>query len=88
MWNVIISTEERNIRDAFVFKLYSLLFKKLIYINYVRENRNPSIRTMIKVPRKYREYLVIYTTEYDDLYVLESIVVDDVQILKETVKGQ
>lgn len=42
---------------------------------------------MIKVSEKYREYLVIYTTGYDDSYVLETIVADDVQILKETVKG-
>lgn len=88
MWNVTAGTEERNNRDFFVFKLHSLLFKKLIYIKYVWENRDSSIRTMIKVLRKYREYLVIYTTEYDDLYILETIIVDDVHILKKTVKGQ
>lgn len=68
--------------------LQASFFKSYNYIKNVRENRDPSIRTMIKVPEKYREYLVIYTTEYDDSYVLETIVADDVQILKETVKGQ
>lgn len=68
--------------------LQACFFKSYNYIKNVRENRDPSIRTMIRVPKKYREYLVIYTTEYDDSYVLETIVADDVQILKETVKGQ
>lgn len=54
----------------------------------MRENRDPSVRTMIKVPEEYKEYLVIYTTEYDDSFVLETIVTDDVQILKESVRGQ
>ena len=68
--------------------LQACFFKSYNYIKNVRENRDPSIRTMIKVPEKYKEYLVIYTMEYDDSYVLETIVADDVQILKDTVKGQ
>lgn len=43
---------------------------------------------MIKIPEKYKEYLVIYTTEYDDSYVLETIQADDIEMLKSTLKGQ
>lgn len=68
--------------------LQACFFKSYNYIKNVRENRDPSVRTMIKVPEEYKEYLVIYTTEYDDSFVLETIVADDVQILKETVRGQ
>lgn len=68
--------------------LQAIFHKSYNYISNVRENRDPSIRTMIKLPEQYKEYLAIYTTEYDDSYVLETIVVDDMQILKEVVKGQ
>ena len=68
--------------------LQACFFKSYNYIKNVRENRDPSVRTMIKVPEEYKEYLVIYTTEYDDSFVLETIVTDDVQILKESVRGQ
>ena len=43
---------------------------------------------MIKLPDEYKEYLAIYTTEDDDSYVLETIAADDIQVLKENVKGQ
>ena len=32
--------------------------------------------------------MAIYTTEYDDSYILEPILVDDMQVLREVVKGQ
>ena len=68
--------------------LQACFYRSYNYIKNVKENRDPSIRTMIKLPEKYKEYLAIYTTEYDDSYVLETIVADDMQILKESVKGQ
>ena len=40
--------------------------------------REPGDRTMIRLPEECKEYLAIYTTEYDDSYVLETIVADDI----------
>ena len=35
-----------------------------------------------------KEYLAIYTTEYDDSYILEPIVANDLQEYRNMVKGQ
>ena len=79
----------RYSRDGdFAKALQTCFFRSYNYIKNIRENRDPSIRTMIKVPEEYKEYLAIYTTEYDDSYVVEPIAADDMQILKESLKGQ
>lgn len=56
------------------------------YILFKRQIRDSSDRSMIKLPDNIKEYLVIYTTEYDDSYILESIVVDDIYVLKDIIK--
>ncbi len=43
---------------------------------------------MIKLPEDCKEYLAIYTTEYDDSYILETIASADIQILKKKVEGK
>lgn len=43
---------------------------------------------MIRLPEDYKEYLVIYTTEYDDTYVLETIVMDDMASFKHATAGK
>ena len=40
------------------------------------------------MPDEMKEYLAIYTTEYDDCYVLETIAAEDVQILRSEMDGQ
>lgn len=50
--------------------------------------REPGDRTMIRLPEECKEYLAIYTTEYDDSYVLETIVADDIVSLRQAVSGQ
>ena len=42
----------------------------------------------ISLPDEFKEYLVVYTTEDDDSYVLETIVSDEVTMLKESVQGK
>lgn len=42
----------------------------------------------LRLPEECKEYLAIYTTEYDDSYVLETIVADDIVSLRQTVSGQ
>ena len=62
--------------------------KSYNFIKATREARAAGDRTMIHVAEEYKEYLVIYTTEYDDSYVLETIVADDMVTLKQAVTGQ
>lgn len=61
--------------------------KSYQFIKEAREMREPSARGMIRLPEECKEYLAIYTTEYDDSYVLETIVADDIVSLRRAVSG-
>ena len=58
------------------------------YIGAHKKMQEPGSKKHISLPEEYKEYLAIYTTEYDDSYVLEAINADEVEILKETVRGK
>ncbi|MCF0134424.1 MAG: HNH endonuclease [Blautia sp.] len=77
----------RYSRNGDLAKALQVYFAKSYqFIKAARDNRDPTDRKMIKLPDEYKEYLAIYTTEYDDSYILEPILVDDMQLLRETVK--
>lgn len=42
----------------------------------------------IPLPNEFKEYLAVYTTEYDDTYVLETIGSIDMEILRDTIVGK
>lgn len=69
--------------------LKNYFYKSFKYINTQKmiKNKNGD-RTIIKLPEEYKECLVIYTTEYDDSYVLETILVEDIIELKSAMSGQ
>lgn len=58
--------------------LKGIFSKSYSYIRQKREMREPGDRRIIRLPENQKEFLVFYTTEYDDTYLLESIVADDV----------
>jgi len=58
------------------------------YIKTTRELRPNSDRSMIKLPEGYKEYLAIYTTAYEDSYIIETIEVDDIISLKKAAQNQ
>ncbi len=68
--------------------LQACFYSSFQYIRSVRENRDPTNRRMIRLPEDSKEYLAIYTTEYDDSFVLETIVSDDILVLKKNVEGK
>lgn len=68
--------------------LQACFSKSYQFIKTTREMREPGDRTMIRLPEECKEYLAIYTTEYDDSYVLETIVADDIVSLWQAVSGQ
>lgn len=68
--------------------LQACFYSSFQYIKSVRENRDPSDRGMIRLPEDRKEYLAIYTTEYDDSYILETIISADIQVLKNKVEGK
>lgn len=53
-----------------------------------RQTRAQEDRTMIRLPKEKKEYLAIYTTEYEDSYVFEIITAGEIDLLKQMVKNQ
>ena len=53
-----------------------------------RVARDPGDRSMIRLPEGQEEYLAIYTTEYEDSYVLETITRDAIDELYNIVKDK
>lgn len=51
-------------------------------------NKANHIRKWIELPDEYKEYLVIYTTEYDDSYILEPILANELSILRKMIPNQ
>lgn len=95
--NVNNSVEKRK-KDAYQIRytrngdlsqaLQQYFFKTMNYIKAIRENRDPKDRSYIKMPEGLKEYLAIYTTEYEDTFLLEPIAQDDFQVMKKAIKGR
>ena len=58
------------------------------YIKIQRELLHDGNRAMIKLPANFKEYIAIYTTEYEDAYILDTIQVNDVHYLKQIVQDK
>ncbi|AHM56324.1 hypothetical protein EAL2_c10260 [Peptoclostridium acidaminophilum DSM 3953] len=75
------SSELSNALKAYFTKSYQ-------YISNKRNLREKSDRSIIRLPEDHKEYLAIYTTEYEDTYLFETIVAEDIYQLKEIVKNK
>ncbi|MCR5136525.1 MAG: HNH endonuclease [Oscillospiraceae bacterium] len=69
-------------------ELQAIYHKTFQYIRTVRESRDKNDRRRIQIPEEMKEYLAVYTTEYDDSYVLEPITAEEIAVLREHVNGQ
>ncbi len=58
------------------------------YIYAMKKLQPARSKAHIVLPEEYKEYLAIYTTEYDDTYVLEAITAEDVEDCRQTLKDQ
>ena len=75
----------RNGELSQAFQQY--FFKSMSYIKMIRESRDPKDRSYIKMLDGLKEYLAIYTTEYEDTFLLEPIAQDDFQVMKKAIQG-
>ena len=67
--------------------LQQYFFKSMSCIKMIRESRDPKDRSYVKMPDGLKEYLAIYTTEYEDTFLLEPIAQDDFQVMKKAIQG-
>jgi len=68
--------------------LQTHFYKSYNFIANERELRQDGSRAIIKLPNNCKEYLAIYTTEYEDSYLFEAITADDLLIMKNVAKNQ
>ncbi len=52
------------------------------YLEFMRKIRKPGDRKMLRLPDDEKEFLAVYTTEYDDSYIFEPIVKNDFSIAR------
>lgn len=65
--------------------LRGLFQRSYAYIDRIKKLQEPGSKKRIALPEEYKEYLAVYTTEYDDSYVLEVIAADEMKMLKDAV---
>lgn len=68
--------------------LQACFMKSYMYIKAIKDGRDKEDRKIIRLPDDFKEYLAIYTTEYEDSYILEAIEADDISYLRSTIKQQ
>lgn len=65
---------------------FSKSYQYILNLHNIKKQNND--RTQIVLPEEYKEYLAIYTTEYDDSYVMETILAADISELKNKISGK
>lgn len=95
--NINNSIEKRK-KDAYQIRytrngelsqaLQTTFSKSCSYIKNLRGNREQGSRAMIKLPEEMKEYIAIYTTEYEDTFLLEPIISDDIAALRKMVNNK
>ena len=68
--------------------LRKCFFRSYQFFAKQRELRKPDDRRIIRLPKEAMEYLTIYTTEYDDTYILEPIFTEDISAMHKMVENQ
>ena len=70
------------------YALRGLFSRSYAYIAAMKKMQPAGSKAHIALPEDQKEYLAIYTTEYDDSYVLEVITAEDVEDCKAAMKDQ
>lgn len=76
-------TQNSDLADA----LRGCFQRSFSYISKMKAMQEKGSKKHIPLPEEFKEYLAVYTTEYDDTYVLETIVSEDIQVLKQILSG-
>ena len=68
--------------------LRQVFHRSYAYIESQKQLQKPGSKKHIPIPEDLKEYLVVYTTEYDDTYILETMVTEEIDTVKTLVRGQ
>lgn len=77
-WNTKDKYQIRYLRNGDLANALQRCFSgSFNYLKHMRDIRDPGDRRIIRLPEDEKEYLVIYSTEYDDTYIFDPIVKND-----------
>ena len=68
--------------------LRGIYSRSYAYIREMKKAQEAGMKKRIVLPEECKEYLAVYTTEYDDTYVLETIVADEIDTFKHVIMGK
>lgn len=63
-------------------------YRSYQYISEMRRRRKAGDRSVVHLPEGRKEYLAIYTTEFEDTYILDTILAQDIDALRDAVKNK
>ena len=62
--------------------------RSYLYMQKIKQMQEKGSKSRISLPEEYKEYIAVYTTEYDDSYLIETIASEDVSVMRDTVQGK
>ena len=54
----------------------------------IKQMQEKGSKNHITLPEEYKEYIAVYTTEYDDSYLIETIASEDINVMRDAVQGK
>lgn len=62
--------------------------RSYLYMQKIKQMQEKGSKSRIILPEEYKEYIAVYTTEYDDSYLIETIASEDVIVMRDAVQGK
>ena len=59
--------------------------RSYLYMQKIKQMQEKGSKNRIILPEEYKEYIAVYTTEYDDSYLIETIASEDVSVMRDAV---
>ena len=62
--------------------------RSYLYMQKIKQMQEKGSKSRITLPEEYKEYIAVYTTEYDDSYLIETIASEDINVMRDAVQGK
>lgn len=59
--------------------------RSYLFIQKIKQMQEKGNKSRIDLSEEYKEYIAVYTTEYDNSYLIETIVSEDVSVMRDDV---
>ena len=62
--------------------------RSYLYMQKIKQMQEKGSKNHIILPEEFKEYIAVYTTEYDDSYLIETIASEDINVMRDAVQGK